>query len=251
MVNPRYLDRPDGERIAYRRTLGISPGVVFCCGFMSDMNGLKAATLEAFCRDHGRAFVRFDYLGNGQSSGAFEAGTIGRWLDDTLAVLDELTQGPQILVGSSMGGWISLLAALARKTRVLGLLLLAPAADFTARILAEELSADERQDLERTGRLLRPSAYGAEPYSITRRLLDEGNQHLLLDRPPIDLRCPVRILHGMRDPDVAWQESIRLMAALGGTDVTLNLLKQGDHRLSEPTDLRLLCQTLEALWDHQ
>jgi pimeloyl-ACP methyl ester carboxylesterase len=219
---------------------------MFCGGFMSDMSGSKASALAAHCAQQGRAFVRFDYSGHGASGGRFVDGTIGLWRDQALAVLDTLTSGPQVIVGSSMGGWIALLLALARPQRVHGLVLLAPAPDFTQAIWSDELSAAERDRLLRDGHIERPSEYSAEPYVITRQLIEDGRRHLLLDHP-IDIRCPVRILHGMRDSDVAWQRSITLIERLQGDDTTLTLLKTGDHRLSTPDDLERLMATVETL----
>jgi pimeloyl-ACP methyl ester carboxylesterase len=235
-----------GHRLAYQRLPGRQPGVMFCGGFMSDMTGSKASALAEHCARQGRAFVRFDYSGHGASEGRFVDGSIGRWRDDALVVLDELTAGPQVIVGSSMGGWIALLLALARAERVRALLLLAPAPDFTQAIWDEELDPAERERLLRDGQIERPSEYSAEPYRITRRLIEDGRRHLLLDRP-IEVRCPVRILHGMRDSDVAWQRSIALTQRLQGDDVVLTLLKSGDHRLSTPDDLDRLTATVEAL----
>ena len=238
---------PCGDhRLAYRQLPGREPGVMFCGGFKSDMTGSKASALAEHCARTGRAFVRFDYSGHGASEGRFVDGSIGRWRDDALAVLDELTAGPQVIVGSSMGGWIALLLALARPERVQALVLLAPAPDFTQAIWDEELDQAERERLLRDGYVERPSEYSAEPYLITRRLIEDGRQHLLLDRP-IEVRCPVRILHGMRDSDVAWQRSITLTQRLQGDDVVLTLLKSGDHRLSTPDDLDRLTATVEAL----
>ena len=235
-------------RIAYEHSAGLAPGVMFCGGFMSDMTGSKASALAAHCAAQGRAFVRFDYSGHGASDGRFVDGTIGLWRDQALAVLDTLTTGPQVVVGSSMGGWIALLLALARPERVRGLVLLAPAPDFTQAIWDAELDAAERARLLADGHIERPSEYSAEPYVITRQLIDDGRRHLLLNQP-IDITCPVRILHGMRDSDVAWQRSITLVERLSGADVTLTLLKNGDHRLSGAADLERLTAVVDALCD--
>ena len=243
---PDTLHARDGVSIAYHRTRGKSPGVVFLGGFMSDMTGTKAVTVEAFCRSRGQAFLRFDYRGHGASSGRFEDGTIGLWADDALAAFDQLTEGPQILVGSSMGGWIALLTALARRERVAGLVGIAAAPDFTEDLLWPALSPDQRAALTRDGVLRLPSEYGDKPYSITLRLIEDGRRHLLL-RSPIGLACPVRLLHGMRDPDVPWQRSLRLAEQLAAPDVRVALIKGGDHRLSREQDLKLLCRTLEEL----
>jgi len=242
----RILPRPDGATIAYHALEGKSPGVIFCGGFKSDMTGTKALALEAYCRDAGRAFVRFDYFGHGESSGAFEDGTIGRWADDTIAVIDEIAEGPQIIVGSSMGGWIMLLAALARAQRIVGLVGIAPAPDFTEDLMWQEFSDAIRATLERDGVYREPSQYSDEPYTITKRLIDEGRQHLLLNNP-IALTCPVRILHGMNDPDVPWRHSLKLVDALQGEDVTVTFVKAGDHRLSEPGDILRLTDTVDGL----
>lgn len=235
-----------GVSIAYHRTPGKSPGVVFLGGFMSDMTGTKATTLEALCRARGQAFLRFDYRGHGASSGRFEDGTIGLWAEDALAAFDQLTQGPQVLVGSSMGGWIALLTALERRERVAGLVGIAAAPDFTEDLLWAALAPDKRDDLARRGVLHLPSEYSDKPYSITWRLIEDGRRHLLL-RGPIDLTCPVRLLHGMRDPDVPWQRSLRLADKLATSDVRVLLIKDGDHRLSRDQDLSFLCRVVEDL----
>jgi pimeloyl-ACP methyl ester carboxylesterase len=245
-AQPDILVRPDGQTIAYHAWPGKSPGVIFLGGFMSDMTGTKATALEQACRDEGRAFVRFDYFGHGQSSGGFVEGTIGRWKDDAVAVLDEVTKGPQILVGSSMGGWIMLLAALARKDRIAGLVGIAPAPDFTRSLMWEGFSDEIRDTLMRDGVYHEPSEYSDEPYSITYKLIEEGDNHMILE-DGIDLDCPVRILQGMQDPDVPWQHALKLVAALKSDDITLNLNKSGDHRLSEPDDIARLVRTVETL----
>jgi pimeloyl-ACP methyl ester carboxylesterase len=238
------LDIGDGVRLAYRRVAGAGPGVMFLGGFNSDMTGTKAEDLAAFCAEQGRAFLRFDYSGHGASGGRFVDGTIGGWLDDATLMLDRMTEGPQILVGSSMGGWISLLLSLRRPQRVAGLIGIAAAPDFTTRIEAA-LSAEARAEMERNGVWLRPSQYG-EPYPIARRLLEEGREHLLLEKP-IPLAIPVRLLHGQRDPDVPWQLSLTIAERIAGDDVQVHLVKDGDHRLSTPRDLALLRRTLAAL----
>lgn len=241
----QFLER-GSHSLAYEQIAGRTPGVLFCGGFMSDMSGSKATALASHCRQQGRAFVRFDYSGHGASGGRFADGCIGDWLGDALAVLDELTTGPQVVVGSSMGGWISLLLALARAQRVHALALLAPAPDFTRAIWDDELSPAEREHLQQNGHIERPSEYSEQPYLITRRLIEDGRRHLLLGAP-IGIACPVRILHGMQDSDVPWQRSITLVERLQGDDVVLTLLKHGDHRLSNPDDLLRLTGTLDAL----
>ncbi|WP_428607230.1 alpha/beta fold hydrolase [Sedimenticola sp.] len=241
------LNLPDGKQIAYCRTEGKGPGILFLGGFKSDMSGIKATTFEQWCRKHQRAFVRFDYSGHGQSSGDFESGTIGEWLGDALTVLDQLTEGPQILIGSSMGGWISLLATLARPNRVHALITLACATDFTQRLLMPMFTESQRQQLQQGGRVLIPCDYDdQQPYPITQQLLEEGRNHLLLDNT-IPIRCPVRLFHGMKDPDVPWDFSRRTCEQLESKDATLTLIKQGDHRLSEPGDLQLILYSLSQL----
>ncbi|WP_370655664.1 alpha/beta hydrolase [Paracraurococcus lichenis] len=238
------LDRGDGVELAWRRRAGRGPGVVFLGGFNSDMTGSKAEDLSAFCAARGQAFLRFDYSGHGASGGRFVEGTIGRWAADAEAVLDALAAGPQVLVGSSMGGWIALLLALRRPERLAGLIGIAAAPDFTAR-MEEGLTPEARAALERDGVWHRPSAYG-EPYPIARALIEEGRNHLLLHRP-LPLVAPVRLLHGQQDPDVPWDLSLRIAAAVTGEDVQVTLIKDGDHRLSRPQDLALLRRTLAAL----
>lgn len=243
---PQILSRDNGEAIAYRRLAGRTPGVVFLSGFMSDMTGTKAMSLETYCRSQGRTYLRFDYSGHGASSGRFEDGTIGRWLDDALAVLDRLTSGPQILVGSSMGGWIALLAARARPDRVAGLLGIAAAPDFTEDLMWDLFSPEQKETLMRDGAIREPSEYSETPYTITRALVEDGRNHLLL-RAPIEIGCPVRLIQGQRDPDVPWRTSLRIAEGLRAEDVEVTLIKSGDHRLSTPSDLDLLCRTLDAL----
>jgi len=236
----------DGETVAYRRRPGRSPGVVFLGGFMSDMTGTKAAALDAFCAARGQAYLRFDYFGHGASSGAFLDATVGRWKDDALAVLDVLTEGPQVLVGSSLGGWIMLLAALARPARVKALVGIAAAPDATEDLMWAELSEAQRATMLRDGFLRLPSEYSAEGYIYTQALIEDGRHHLVM-RAPIALGCPVRLLHGMRDPDVPWRTSLALAEKLESRDVAVTLVKDGDHRLSTDENLALLTRTLEPL----
>src|SRR5262245_23463975 len=240
------LPRPDGNTIDYAATAGRAPTVAFLGGFRSDMTGTKAMALEAWAQRTGRGYLRFDYLGHGQSSGRFEDGTIGRWLDDSLAAIDTLTTGKLVLVGSSMGGWLSLLAARARPERLAGLVLIAPAPDFTERMLLKGLSPQDRVLLEREGRLERPSQYSAEPSVFTWKLIEEGRNHLLLDRK-LALPCPVRLLHGQSDPDVPWEYSLEIAAHLEAPEVITTLIKVGDHRLSTPSDIARLIATVEEL----
>ena len=235
------------DRIAYHRTPGRAPGIVFIGGFRSDMTGTKAAFLETLARRRGQAFVRFDHFGHGVSTGRFEDATISRWAEDCVRVLDALTEGPQILIGSSMGGWIMVLAARARPARIRALIGIAPAPDFTAELMWPRFSDAERAALMRDGIIHIPSQYG-EPAPITRRLIEDGNRNGVLGAP-IALDCPVRILHGMADPDVPYTHSFKLVERLAARDVRLVLIKDGDHRLSRDQDLALLAATVAELSD--
>ncbi len=242
---PDTLALPGGVTIAYRRTPGRAPGIVFLGGFGSDMTGSKATRLEAWARARGQAFLRFDYSGHGASSGQFEDGTIGQWAADALAVLDRLTEGPQLLVGSSMGGWIMLLLARERPERVAGLLGLAAAPDFTEDQIWDQLGPADRQRLQDAGRIEQPSDYG-EPYVITRDLISDGRQHLVL-RSPLRLEMPLRLIHGTADNDVPFDRSQMLLDAIDHDDVELTLLKNADHRLSDERALGVIEATLERL----
>jgi len=241
------LSLADGTRIGYRQTPGRAPGVIFLGGFMSNMSGGKAIALENACRSRGQAFLRFDYSGHGASSGRFEDGTIGRWRDEALAVLDELTTGTQILVGSSMGAWIMLLIALARPERIAGLLGVACAADFIEDLFWHHLDPATRETLQRDGVIYMPSDYDATPYPITLHLIEEAREHLLLRGARLPIQCPVRLLHGMRDASVPWQTSIKVAERLASEDVRVLLLKDGEHRLSRESDLNLLVEWLAEL----
>lgn len=236
---PRYLERPGQARLAYHLQPGNTPGVMFCGGLRSDMTGSKAMALEAHALSRRRGFTRFDYTGHGASGGRFDDATVSVWLADALAVFDALTQGPQVLVGSSMGGWIALLVARARPQRVRGLVLVAPASDFTRAVRAS-LDQDARAALAHDGRFERPSAYSPEPYVFTRALLEDGERHCLLDAP-VHLPCAVHILHGTADADVPWQRSLTLLERLKTPEVLVTFVKDGDHRLSTPADLERLC----------
>jgi pimeloyl-ACP methyl ester carboxylesterase len=239
------LDRGDGVELAWALQQGRSPTVVFLPGFRSDMTGDKSTAIAAFCEEHGQACLRFDYSGHGVSGGEFEDGTIGRWADDALAVIDSKADEPLILVGSSMGGWIALLAALARRSRVVALIGIAAAPDFTEVLMWQAMSFAQREILLRDGVIRVPSQYG-DPSTITLRLIEDGRLHLLLDQP-IAIDCPVRLLHGQADPDVPWEMALRIADQLTSKDVQVTLVKDGDHRLSRPSDLALLLQTLGAL----
>lgn len=244
---PRIIKREDGETIAYHVHSGKSPGVVFLTGLKSDMQGGKALALEAWCKKKGRAFLRFDYYGHGESSGDFENGTLSRWSDDAAFALDELTEGPQVLVGSSMGGWAMLLAALKRPERVAGLVGLAAAPDFTRDLMDRELNDEQRAQMQRDGVVYIPNCYDPDtPYTITQKLIDDGEDNILLDGP-IAISCPVRLIHGQQDEDVPWPTSMKLVEQLESTDVELTLVKDGTHRLSEDHHLRRLEVTVAEL----
>jgi pimeloyl-ACP methyl ester carboxylesterase len=242
----------DARPIAVRAQSGTAPGLFWLGGFKSDMRGTKAEALAAHAEQTGRAIVRFDYSGHGESGGSFEDGTISRWLEEALAVFEKFASGPQIVIGSSMGAWIALLLAreLARRPtgrgRVKGLLLIAPAPDFTEELMWPALPPAARREIEEKGVWMRPSAYGDGPYPITRALIEDGRRHLLLNGP-IEIGCPVRILQGARDPDVPWQHATKLVACLPQDEVTFTLVKDGDHRLSRPEDIERLLRAVEEL----
>ena len=250
---PTFIEvgQDDGQRrIAVRARAGGAPGLFWLGGFNSDMQGIKALALDKWAADHGRACVRFDYSGHGESGGAFIDGTIGRWLEESVAVFEQFCTGPQVVIGSSMGGWMALWLAreMARRPEsrasLAGLVLIAPAPDFTEELMWKGFSAEIRRELETKGVWLRPSQYG-EPYPITRALIEEGRNHLLLGSA-IDLGCPVRILQGARDPDVPWQHAFALAHRLPSDDVVLTMIQDGDHRLSRPQDIgRILAAVAE------
>lgn len=258
---PDRLMLKDGRQIAYHRRARAAndltphgnnqatttlPGIVFLGGFASDMTGTKAMALEAYCAATGRAFLRFDYTGHGQSSGRFVDGTIGGWRDDALAAIDRLTDGPLILIGSSMGGWLMLLCALARPERIAALIGVAAAPDFTEELMWAKMDAAMRARLMAEGRVEEPSAYDDEPYVITRALIEDGRRHLLL-HDDIAIAAPVRLLHGQADRDVPHTVSLRLAERLMAEDVVVSLIKDGDHRLSRPQDLERLMAAIEEL----
>lgn len=241
---PEYLTTPQGRRIAYHRTEGAGPGVVFLGGFRSDMTGTKAMALEDWAGRTGRAFVRFDYSGHGASSEAFLDGCIGDWAEDAVAAITALTQGPQVLVGSSMGGWIALLAAKALPERVAGLLGIAAAPDFTEDSMWAGFSDSQKLALTTSGQLDLPSDYSDAPYVITRKLIEDGRQRLVL-REPLPLPMPVRLLQGTADTDVPPAVALRLMDHAESPDLRLTLVKGADHRFSTPDCLALIEAALE------
>ena len=237
---------PEARRIAIRAQNGSAPGLFWLSGYKSDMKGTKAVALAQWAAQHGRACIRFDYSGHGDSGGDFTDGTIGGWLSDTLAVFDACCSGPQIVVGSSMGGWLALLLVQALRRRsevakaaIAGLVLIAPAVDFTEELMWKRFTPAIKRDLEDKGVWQRPSEYSPEPYLVTRRLIEEGRSHLLLGGM-IETGCPVRVLQGVEDPDVPWRHAVELVSRLASDDVVLTLVKDGDHRLSRPEDIERL-----------
>lgn len=252
-LNFLKLRTGSGERdIAVRHNEGATPGVFWMGGFKSDMKGTKAEVLAQWARENGRSCVRFDYSGHGESSGDFTSGTIGSWLEDSLAVFDAHASGPQVVVGSSMGGWLALLLVRELRRRkaegramagtVAGLVLIAPAVDFTEVLMWQRFPVQIKKEIEATGVWHRPSDHG-EPYPITRGLLEDGRRHLLLGGM-IETGCPVRILQGVEDPDVPWNHAVELTSRLAQDDVVLTLVKDGDHRLSRPEDLERLTRAV-------
>lgn len=262
MTQPAMTERPPAffeigsgtakRRIAVRADAGGAPGVVWLGGFKSDMRGTKAAALAGWAQRERRACLRFDYSGHGESGGDFADGTIGAWLEDSLAAFERYCSGPQILVGSSMGGWIALLLARELKRRaakdakasdvkasLAGMVLIAPAVDFTEELMWKKFPPEIKRELEETGKWMRPSEYDPGGYVITRNLIEEGRKHLLLGGM-IETGCPVRILQGSLDPDVPWQHAVELVSRLAQDDVVLTMVKDGDHRLSRPEDIERL-----------
>ena len=239
------LNRGDGIELAWSRLAGAGPTIVFLPGFRSDMTGDKATALAAFCASRGQAMLRFDYSGHGASGGRFEDGTIGGWTQDALTVLDRLTEGKLILIGSSMGGWLALLTALKRPERIAAIVGIAAAPDFTERLMWDAMTFEERARIMRDGILRIPSQYG-DPTPVTRALIEDGRTHLLLDHP-ILLDCEIRLLHGQADPDVPWELALRTAERLTSRAVEIILIKDGDHRLSRPRDLAVLRRTVAAL----
>ena len=252
---PEYLDvgtAATARRLAVRKQSGTAPGLFWLGGFKSDMRGTKAEALGEYAVRSGRAYVRFDYSGHGDSGGRFEDGTISRWLEETRAVFEAHAEGLQIVIGSSMGGWIALLLARAlagrpaKNATLAGLVLVAPAPDFTEALMWAEFSPEAKREIEEKGSWQRPSAYGEAPYPVTRGLIEDGRKHLLLDKP-IELGCPVRILQGVQDPDVPYAHAMKLVSCLAQDDVVLTLVKDGDHRLSRPEDIERLLRTVDEL----
>lgn len=239
---------PQGRRLAYRYTAPRNQlTYVWLSGFKSDMTGTKVTVLEDWAKQQGHGFLAFDYSGHGVSDGAFEDGTVSAWREDALAAIEGLTSDKLVLVGSSMGGWMALLSALALKARVAGMVLIAPAPDFTQKLMWPEFTPQQQAEIMEQGRTLRPSDYG-DPYPITRDLIEDGKQWALLDEV-IDLTCPIRILQGQEDPDVPWAHAFRLLDVLASKDVVFSLIKDGDHRLSRDQDIARLVATCAELAD--
>lgn len=244
---PETLSRPDGATLAYRRLAGRTPGVVFIHGYHSDMEGGKALAVEQWCREHGHAFLRFDLFGHGQSSGKVEDGTIGRWADDAEAAITQLTEGPVVLVGSSLGGWVSLLAALRLRDRVKGLVGIAAAPDFTEDLMFAGFTPEQKRDLMAKGVIEMPNcSWPEKPWIIRRALIEDGRNNLLL-RDTINLHCPVRLLQGQKDADVPWQRALTLADCLASEDVAVELVKDGDHRLNRDQDIARLLRVVGEL----
>jgi pimeloyl-ACP methyl ester carboxylesterase len=253
-ISLRFLDVGDGgtrRRIAIRKREGASPGLFWLGGFKSDMKGTKAAALDQWAAAQRRACTRFDYSGHGESGGEFTDGTIGRWLEESLAVFAAEAKGPQVVIGSSMGGWLALLLLRALKRTagaapVAGLVLIAPAVDFTEELMWKKFPPKIKNEIESKGSWQRPSQYSEAPYPITRTLIEEGRNHLLLGGL-IETGCPVRILQGVKDEDVPWQHAVELTTRLAHDDVVLTLVKDGDHRLSRPEDIERLIGAVAEL----
>ena len=251
--DPVFIDISEGaahRRIAVRARKGRPPGLFWLGGFNSDMRGTKALALDAWAAEHGRACVRFDYSGHGESGGTFADGTIGRWLEESVAVFERFCSGPQVVIGSSMGGWMALLLAREIRRRSItsaslaGLVLIAPAPDFTEALMWKGFAPEIREEIMTKGVWHRPSQYG-DPYPITRALIEEGRNHLLLGGA-IEVGCPVRILQGAQDPDVPWRHAFALAERLPSEDVVLTMIQDGDHRLSRPQDIaRLMAAVAE------
>ena len=245
-VADRFSHGSPPREIAVLRREGSGPCVVWLGGFLSEMTATKASALDAWAAETGRAMLRFDYSGHGASSGAFRDGTIGDWLEDELAAIERHAGERPVLVGSSMGGWIALLAARRMTPPPAGLVLIAPAADFTEALMWERFSDEQRRAILKDGAYLRPSEYSPEPTPITRRLIEEGRDHLLLGGP-VRTGCPVHVLQGMADPDGPWEHALKLVERLAEDDVVTTLIKDGDHRLSRPEDLARIVEAVDEI----
>ena len=240
-----FIDGPAG-RLAFRARGGVGPTIVWLGGFKSDMTGSKASAIAEWAATAGRSYVRFDYSGHGASDGAFEDGTIGRWIADALAVIDAKTRGRLILVGSSMGGWIAAHCALRLKGRIAGIVFIAPALDFTEELLWRELGLQDRETLVETGRLEVASGYDDEKTVFTRALVEDGRRQALLDKP-IEITAPIRIIQGMGDANVPWMHATRFAEKIVAEDLVITLIKNGDHRLSKPQEIAIILDAIKSL----
>jgi pimeloyl-ACP methyl ester carboxylesterase len=243
----RYLISKDGLSIAYRHLPGKHPTVIFMPGFFSHMKGTKALWLERRCRERGQSYIRFDYRGHGESDGKFEDGTVSDWLNDALLVLDNVAESPVLAVGSSMGGWIAVLTALARPGMIRGLIGVASSPDFTRSIWEERLTENQREEMDRKGYILSPSEYREDPVKITRKLITDGEKHLLLYKKKLSLNIPVCLIHGKKDEDVSWKKSQQLHDLIGEEFSELIFVPDGKHRLSRPQDLELIDRAVQKI----
>ena len=250
MDEPDFLHINDNQRLAYHKIDGKNPGIIFLCGHGSDMQGTKSIYMENWAREHGHSFIRFDYRGHGQSNGTFLDLAISDWTKDALAIIDKLTEGPQILIGSSLGGWIMLNAACVRPDRIAGLIGIAAAPDFTKELIWDTLDADAQLAMKQTGYLSLPNPYAEEPVIYPYHLVEDGAAHLHLQGGTINITAPVRLLHGMQDEEVPWNVASRIMERLASDDVVLHLDKAASHRFSEPAQLDMLGQTATDLLAH-
>ena len=246
MSDYMILTITETDHIAYHRFLGNTPGIIFLAGHGSDMEGSKALHLEKWARTNGQAFLRFDYRGHGKSSGSIDSTNISDWTEDVITAIDELSEGPQILVGSSLGGWLMLNAALARPKRVVSLVGVAAAPDFTEDLIWAELNASQRSYMQSEGRIVLPNPYADEPVVYPYHLVEDGRNHLRL-RSNLNINLPIRLLHGMQDAEVPWQTAVRIAECTVGNDVRLHLVKDAGHRFSEPKQLALLEQVTSGL----
>lgn len=245
-MEPQFLSAKSGRKLAYRKSEGQGPGVVFLGGFVSDMGGTKAVYLEEWAKAQGRAYLRFDYSGHGESSGAFREGCIGEWAEDAQEVIETLTDGPQILVGSSMGGWISLLVSKRIPERVAGLVGIAAAPDFTEDSMWSGFDDAQKAKIQADGYLELPSEYSDDPYTITLKLIEDGRSQLVL-REPLTLPFPVRLLHGTADEDVLMSVPLEIVEHATCSDLQLTLVKDADHRFSSDEQLKMIVSTIETV----
>lgn len=244
---PKFITTTDGLSIAYNFLPGKQPTVMFMPGFFSHMQGTKALCLEKCCKERGQAYVRFDYRGHGESDGLFEEGTVSDWLNDTLLILDNIAPNPVIAVGSSMGGWIALLAALVRPGSIAGLVGVASSPDFTKFIYEERMNDDQQIEMDKKGYIEQTSKYQEEPVIIKRELIEDGNKHHLLNQEILKLNIPVSLIHGKRDTDVSWKKSLQLQKKIGTDRCELILVPDGEHRLSRPQDLKLIDREVQKI----